>query len=110
MHYLCLRQTSSLFEQSPVVSMLNFFKIIDTDDNKDSGFTTIQIDTQQPLSPRKCWWNAFTAEDVDRLLDIGSPVQCNPYTAEDMDQLWQLGPAKRRSLGRGSYGRRYLCQ
>ena len=78
----------------------------------DNGVTTIQIDDQQQsVSPKKDtqgWWNAFTAEDVDRLLELGSrrPYPWNAYTAEDVDKMFQLGPVRRRSLRRGSYERR----
>lgn len=85
---------------------------MDTGDVTDSGVTTIQIDTQkQRLSSDKDkqrWWDAFTAEDVDRLLEIGNRGRWNAYTAEDMDKMWQLGPARRRSFRRGSYERRYF--
>ncbi|KAL9950673.1 hypothetical protein ACROYT_G043207 [Oculina patagonica] len=76
----------------------------------DSGITTIQIDNQQQtLSPKKDtqgWWNAFTAEDVDRLLELGNWGPWNAYTAEDVDKMFQLGPVRRRSLRRGSHERR----
>ena len=74
------------------------------------GVTTVQIDNQQQtFSPKKDvqgWWNAFTAEDVDRLLELGNWGRWNAYTAEDVDRMFQLGPFRRRSLRRGSYERR----
>ena len=77
----------------------------------DSGVTTIQIDNQQQIvSPKKDtqgWWNAFTAEDVDRLLELGNRGPWNAYTAEDVDKMFQLGPVRRRSLRRGSHERRW---
>lgn len=77
-----------------------------------SGVTTVQIDNQQQtFSPKKDvqgWWNAFTAEDVDRLLELGNWGRWNAYTAEDVDRMLQLGPFRRRSLRRGSYERRYI--
>lgn len=83
---------------------------VGTGQGRESGVTTIQIDNQQPtLSPKKDaqgWWNAFTAEDVDRLLELGNWGRWNTYTAEDVDRMFQLGPVRRRSLRRGSYERR----
>ena len=80
------------------------------------GTAIIHIDSQQqPLSPevdKQTWWDAFTAEDVDRLLQIESRNNfngyTNAYTAEDMDKLLHLGPVRRRSFRRGSYDRRLL--
>ena len=76
---------------------------------RESGATTVQIDgQQQTISPKKDaqeWWNAFTAEDVDRLLELGNWSPWNAYTAEDVDRMFQL-PTRRRSLRRGSYERR----
>ena len=79
---------------------------MDTGDMTDSGMTIIQIDSQQqPLSPKKDkqrWRNAFTAEDVDQLLELGSWGQwnryTNAYTAEDVDKLLHLGPVRRQSF------------
>ena len=83
---------------------------------RDNGATTIQIDDQQKaLVPKKDmqpWWNAFTAEDVDRLLELGhrrgggGGGWWNAYTAEDVDKLLNMEPVRRLSLRRGSLERR----
>ncbi|XP_022783199.1 uncharacterized protein LOC111323999 [Stylophora pistillata] len=76
----------------------------------DTGVTMIQVDSQQQtISPKKNvreWWNAFTAEDVDRLLELGNWSPWNAYTAEDADRMFYVGPVRRRSFRRSSL-RRY---
>lgn len=71
---------------------------------RDNGVTMIQVDNhQQTISPKKDvqeWWNAFTAEDVDRLLKIGNWSPWNAYTAEDVDRMFHVGPVRRRSFHR----------
>ena len=85
---------------------------VGTGEMMDSGVTMIQIDNQQqtllPKKDKHGWWNASTAEDVDRLLELGKWGPWNAFTAEDVDKVLQLGPVRRRSLRRGSYERRYV--
>lgn len=83
---------------------------VDREQVRDNGVTMIQVDShQQTISPKKDvqeWWNAFTAEDVDRLLKIGNWSPWNAYTAEDVDRMFHVGPVRRRSFHRRSL-RRY---
>lgn len=65
----------------------------------DAGITYVEIDHLQiPRANKKegeRWWSASTAEDVDRILELGNSEWWNASTAEGVDQILGNEPQRR---------------